>query len=214
MIKATRILLAEDHAIVIEGLRRVLEPLFEIVGEVEDGRALVAAAGALHPDIIIADISMPLLNGIEAARQIRKIDRKVKIIFLTMHPEVNYAAEALGAGGSAYVLKSSAGVRILDAIREVLAGRLYVTPSIDREMLDAKMKQANQGDGLPFKLTARQREVLHLIVEGRATKDIAAILHVSPRTVEFHKYCVMEALGVRTTTELINYVVRRGIIAT
>jgi DNA-binding NarL/FixJ family response regulator len=120
--------LADEHAIVLEGLRRVLEPDFEIVGEVADGRALVTAAGLLRPDIIVIDISMPLLNGIEAARQIRKINRKVKIIFLTMHPDVIYAAEALGEGESAYVLKSSAGAELLEAIREALSGVIYVTP--------------------------------------------------------------------------------------
>jgi DNA-binding NarL/FixJ family response regulator len=211
--KKTRILLAEDHAIVIEGLCRVLQPEFEIAGEVADGRALVAAVEKLQPDVIIADISMPLLNGIEAARQIRKIDPKVKIIFLTMHPDVTYAAEALNAGGSGYVLKTSAGGRILDAVREVLSGRIYVTPSIDRNLLKARMERAGRQDSVQFDLTARQREVLQLIAEGRSSKEIAEILHVSPRTVEFHKYRMMEALGVKSTAELVQYAVKHGIVA-
>jgi DNA-binding NarL/FixJ family response regulator len=211
--KKTRILLAEDHAIVIEGLRRVLLPEFEIVGEVADGRALVAAVEKLQPDVIIADISMPMLNGIEAARQIRKIDPKVKIIFLTMHPDVAYAAEALNAGGSGYVLKSSAGGRIVDAVREVLSGRTYVAPSIDRTLLKARMERAGRHDSVQFDLTARQREVLQLIAEGRSSKEIAEILHVSPRTVEFHKYRMMEALGVKSTAELVQYAVKHGIVS-
>ncbi|HEY3835787.1 MAG TPA: response regulator transcription factor [Bryobacteraceae bacterium] len=206
-------LLAEDHAIVIEGLRQVLQPECEIVGEVADGRALVAAVEKLRPDVIIADISMPLLNGIEAARQIRKIDSKVKIIFLTMHPDVTYAAEALLAGGSGYVLKSAAGRRILEALRQVMNGQIYVTPSIDREVLEAQMERVNRRDSTQFELTPRQREVLQLIVEGRSSKEVAEILHVSPRTVEFHKYRMMEALGLRSTAELVQYAVKHGIIS-
>ena len=211
--KTTRVLLAEDHAIVIEGLRRVLQSGFEIVGEVADGRALVAAVEKLRPDVIIADISMPLLNGIEAARQIRKIDPKAKIIFLTMHPDVTYAAEALLAGGSGYVLKSAAGSRILEAIREVMSGRTYITPSIDREVLEAQMERVNRRNHVHFELTTRQREVLQLVAEGRSSKEVADILHVSPRTVEFHKYRMMEALGLRTTAELVQYAVKHGIIS-
>jgi DNA-binding NarL/FixJ family response regulator len=207
------VLLAEDHAIVIEGLRQVLQPECEIVGEVADGRALVAAVEKLRPDVIIADISMPLLNGIEAARQIRKIDSKVKIIFLTMHPDVTYAAEALLAGGSGYVLKSAAGRRILEALRQVMNGQIYVTPSIDREVLEAQMERVNRRDSTQFELTPRQREVLQLIVEGRSSKEVAEILHVSPRTVEFHKYRMMEALGLRSTAELVQYAVKHGIIS-
>ena len=211
--KRIRILLADDHAIVIEGLRRVLEPVYEIVGEAPDGRALVTAAAALCPDIIIADISMPLLNGIEAARQIRKVNRGVKIIFLTMHPDVTYAAEALCAGGSAYVLKSSAGGEILEAIPEALHGRLYVSPSIDREVVHAQMARKDRQAHREFDLTARQREVLQLIAEGRSIKEIAEILNVSPRTIEFHKYRIMNALALGTTAELIQYAMKRGIVA-
>jgi len=209
--KSPRVLLADDHAIVIEGLRRVLEPDFEIVGEAADGHALVAAAERLRPDIIVADISMPLLNGIEATRQIRKFSRKVRIIFLTMHPDVTYASEALSAGGSGYVLKSSAGAEILEAILEALSGRIYVTPSIDRAVVQAQMERAGRRDNLQSELTPRQREVLQLIAEGRSSKQMAEILHVSPRTVEFHKYRIMKALALRTTAELVHYAIKRGI---
>jgi DNA-binding NarL/FixJ family response regulator len=210
--KPARMLLADDHAIVREGLRRVLEPSFEIVGEVADGQALVAAVERLRPGIIVADISMPLLNGIEAARRIRKFDRKVKIIFLSMHPEVTYAAEALRAGGSAYVLKSCAGAEIREAIREALSGRIYVTPSIDWEAVRALMERASRRSDPPSELTARQREVLQLIAEGRSSKEMAVILHVSRRTIEFHKYSIMRALAVRTTAELVRYAINRGIV--
>jgi DNA-binding NarL/FixJ family response regulator len=204
-----RLLLADDHAIVLEGLRRVLGPDFEIVGEVADGRALVAAAATLLPDIIVTDISMPLLNGIEAIRQIRNVNRKVIIVFLTMHPDVTYAAEALGAGGSAYVLKTSAGAELLEAIREALSGGTYVTPSIDREVVRAQMERAGRDD-VQEDLTPRQREVLQLLAEGKSLKDVAAILKISTKTVEFHKYRVMSKLGLRTNAELTKYAVKLG----
>ena len=213
MKRRRRVLLADDHAIVLEGLRRVLEPDFEIVGEVADGRALVDAAATLRPDIIVTDISMPLLNGIEATRQIRKLNRRVKIVFLTMHADVTYAAEALGAGGSAYVLKSSAGARLLDAIGEALGGRIYVTPSIDREVLRVQMEQAGRRDDLQTQLTPRQREVLQLLAEGKSLKEVAAILKISIKTAEFHKYRIMKQLGVRTNAEMTKYAVKLGLSA-
>lgn len=206
----SRVVLADDHAIVREGLRRILEPSFEIVGEVPDGRALVAAVEMLRPDIVIADVSMPLLNGIDSARQIRKITRKVRIIFLTMHPEVAYAAAALGAGGSAYVLKSSMGAEILEAIREALNGRIYVTGSIDREEVRAQMERAERRDGVPYEPTQRQREVLQLLSEGKSLKEVAAILNVSSKSVEFHKYKIMKQLGLRSNAELTKYAVKLG----
>jgi DNA-binding NarL/FixJ family response regulator len=205
-----RVLLADDHAIVLEGLRRVLEPDFEIVGEVADGRALVAAAATLRPDIVVTDISMPLLNGIEAIRQIRKVNRKVIVVFLTMHPDVTYAAEALGAGGSAYVLKTSAGAELLEAIREALGGGIYVTPSIDGEVVRAQMERAGRDD-VPADLTPRQREVLQLLAEGKSLKEVAAILNISTKTVEFHKYRIMNKLGIRTNAEMTKYAVKLGV---
>jgi DNA-binding NarL/FixJ family response regulator len=204
------VLLADDHAIVLQGLRRVLEPEFEIVGEVADGRALVAAAERLRPDIIVTDISMPLLNGIEATRQIRKDNRKVKIVFLTMHPDVTYAAEALGAGGSAYVLKSSAGAELLEAIREALSGGIYVTPSIDREVVRVQMERAGRDD-VQTDLTPRQREVLQLLAEGKSLKEVAAILNISIKTAEFHKYRIMSKFGIRTNAEMTKYAVKLGV---
>ena len=209
--KALRVLLADDHAIVLEGLRRILEPEFEIVGEVADGRALVAVALMHRPEIIITAISLPLLNGIEAAREIRKINRKVKIIFLTMHADASYAVEALDAGGSAYVLKSGAVTEILLAIREVLNGRVYVSPSINKEVLRVQMERTGRREEAPVGLTPRQREVLRLLAEGKSLKEVAAALKISVKTVEFHKYRIMNQLGIRTNAEMTKYAVKVGV---
>ncbi len=209
--KRTRILLGEDHTIVREGVRLMLERDFDIVGSVEDGRALVAAAIKVHPDVIISDITMPLLNGIEALRQVRKAGVTAKVIFLTMHPDPDYATEAFRAGASGYVLKSSAGAELLTAIQEAIKGRVYVTPLVTRDVLQTLMQAPAQEEAKPVELTARQREILQLVAEGHSAKEIAGILNISPRTVEFHKYRLMELLGVHTTAELTQYAVKRGI---
>ncbi len=210
--KRTRVLLADDHAVVIEGLRRILNRRkFEIVGVVADGRALVQSAAELKPDIVITDVAMPLLNGIEAARQIHEQNPDTRIIFLTMHPEVIYARQAIRAGACAYVLKSSAGNELLTAINEALGGRGYVTKSIARavnDSLEGRHNDTSPVDGL----TRRQREVLRLLAEGKQAKEIAATLKLSPKTVEFHKYRLMEALGVGTMAELVRYAVKIGIV--
>ncbi len=211
--KRTRVLLGDDHTIVLEGLRRLLDPQFEIVGTVGDGRALVAAARELRPDVIVADISMPLLNGIEAARQLQKTETRAKIIFLTMHPDATYAAEAFRAGASAYVLKSSAASELVTAIQEALKGRVYVTPLVAKEVLHTLMEGSPENEKPAHQLTSRQREVLQLVAEGRSTKEIAGILQVSPRTIEFHKYRIMEELGLRTTAELTQYAIKHGIVS-
>ena len=203
-----RVLLADDHKIVSEGLRSLLEPDYELVGTVEDGRALVAAAEKLSPDVIVADISMPLLNGIEAARQLKKANSRAKIVFLTMHPDVTYATRAFEAGASGYVLKHSAASELLTAIREALKGRLYVTPMIAKDVLQFFMDRPQEPRKDDIELTPRQREVLQLVVEGRSAKEIASILHISTRTVEFHKYRMMEELGLRTNAELIQYAIK------
>jgi DNA-binding NarL/FixJ family response regulator len=208
-----RVLLADDHDIVIEGLRRVLNhPDVEIAGAVHDGHALLRATRDLHPDFIVTDVTMPLLNGIDAVRQIRKSNRDVKIIFLTMHPDVSFATEALAAGGCGYVLKNSAGDELLVAIREAAAGRTYVTKSIAEAVKLGLSARSNKWRSPLDKLTSRQREVLQLIAEGLPQKDIASRLHVSPRTVEFHKYRIMDELGLRTTAELGRYAARHGIV--
>jgi DNA-binding NarL/FixJ family response regulator len=211
--KRARILLADDHRILAEGLRRILEPEFELVGIVEDGRALLIAAEKLLPDVIIADISMPLLNGIEAVRQIKKLHREIKIVFLTMHPDVTYAAGAFEAGASGYVLKHSAPSELIAAIASVLAGQQYLTPLIAGELMEFYRGGGHSKRDTLDRLSPRQREVLNLLVEGRSAKEIAAILEISARTVEFHKYKIMEEVGVKTAAELIRFAVTHGITA-
>jgi DNA-binding NarL/FixJ family response regulator len=211
--KRTTVLLADDHAIVVEGLRRVLEVHFNVVGVVGDGLALVKAAEELRPDLIVVDVSMPLLNGIEATRQIRATNQQTKIVFLSMHPDLVYVSEALQAGASAYVLKSSAGIEIVAAIRVALQGERFVTPSIDRATLEAQIiRDQRSPDGLHC-LSARRREVLQLVAEGRSNKEIAEILQISPRTVEFHRYRAMESLGLHTIAELVQYAIKHRVVS-
>jgi len=208
-----KLLLADDHNIVIEGLRRILDhPDFEIAGVVNNGRSLLRAAKEIQPDIIIADITMPLLNGIDAARQIRKSNPDVKIIFLTMHPDVTFATEALAAGGSGYVLKNSAADELVTAIREAIQGRTYITKSIAEAVKHGLSSRSNTWRSPLDKLTCRQREVLQLLAEGLQVKEIAVKLNLSPRTVEFHKYRIMEELGLRTAAEIARYAARHGIV--
>lgn len=210
--KRPRILLADDHRIVAEGLRGLLEPEFELIGIVEDGRALLAAAEKLRPDVIVADISMPLLNGIDSVRQIKKTHEDIKVVFLTMHPDVTYAASAFEAGASGYVLKHSAPAELITAIRSALSGKTYVTPLLAGELMQFyKEKPENRDENT--RLTPRQREVLQLLAEGRSAKEIATILNISPRTVEFHKYQIMDGLGLKTFADLLQYAIRHGIVA-
>ncbi len=209
--KRARVLLADDHKIIMEGLRSLLEPEFELAGTVEDGRALVAAAQELNPDVVVADISMPLLNGIEAVRQLKKAGSRAKVIFLTMHPDATYAARAFEAGASGFVLKHSASSELLTAIREALKGRTYVTPMIAKDLMQAYKGGPPRRRKPGPKLTARQREVLQLVAEGFSAKEIASMLNISARTVEFHKYRIMEDLNLRTIAELIQYAVKHGI---
>jgi len=208
--KRPRVLLADDHRIVAEGLRGLLEPEFELIGIVEDGRALLTAAEKLRPDVIVADISMPLLNGIEAVRQIKRTNEDIKIVFLTMHPDVTYAASAFEAGASGYVLKHSAPSELVTAIQRAMRGKTYVTPLLEGELKYFYKERTGKQDEVT-RLTPRQREVLQLLAEGNSAKEIASILDISPRTVEFHKYRMMEALGLKSAAELIGYAVKRGI---
>ena len=208
--KRTRLLLADDHKIILDGLRSLLESEFEIVGTAGDGRALVAAMEQLRPDVIVVDISMPLLNGIEAVRQIKKLDKQVKVIFLTMHPDVTYAIRAFEAGASGYVLKHSASSELLTAIHEAIKGRTYVTPMIAGELLQAyKGETYGQAEEMQ-QLTQRQREILQLLVEGNSAKEIANLLNISPRTVEFHKYNMMSKLNLKSLSALIQYGIKHG----
>lgn len=208
-----RILIADDHTVVAEGLRRMLDrPEFEVIGVVADGQAMVREASRLRPDLIITDVAMPVMNGIDAARKILEQGWKPKIIFLTMYSEIAYARAALSAGALGYVLKSAAGHELFAAIREASAGRIYISKTIagEVEQLGQRRLVTRQGvDGL----TQRQLEVLQLLAEGRQAKEIAAVLNLSPRTVEFHKYRIMKALGARTVADLARYAVKQGLVA-
>lgn len=209
-----RILLADDHALVLEGFRRILEGQYDLVGTVQDGHAILEAARRLQPDIVILDVSMPLLNGIDAAVQVKKLCPKTKIIFVTMHADTEYVRSAFEAGASAYVLKRSAVDELEQAIRAVLAGHSYITPLITKDLLNVFLTQTQGKSGVTSGLTLRQREVLQLLTEGRTAKDIANLLKVSPRTVEFHKGQIMEQLNLQTTADLIKYAITHGIVTT
>ncbi len=209
--KRPRVLLADDHKIVTEGLKGLLEPEFELVGIVEDGRALLAAAEKLRPDVVVADISMPLLNGIDSVRQIKKAHGEIKVVFLTMHPDVTYAVSAFEAGASGYVLKHSAPTELVTAIRSALNGKTYVTPLLADEFKQLTSEKTDQRDELTM-LTPRQREILQLLAEGHSAKKIATVLNISSRTVEFHKYRIMKDLGIKSAAELVHYAVRHGIV--
>ncbi len=211
--KKPRVLLADDHRIVLEGLRSLLQSEFEIVGEVEDGRTLVTETERLRPELVVADISMPNLNGIDAARQIKKIDEHIRIVFLTMHADVTYAAGAFEAGASGFVLKHSAPQELILAMREAMQGKTYVTPMVAGDLISAFQNGAPLKGEFKADLSPRQREVLQLIAEGKSIKEVAATLRISTRTVEFHKYRIMEQLNIKTSAELVQYAVKHGVIS-
>ncbi len=207
-----RVLLADDHRIVAEGLKQLLVIEFDLIGLVEDGRALVEAARALKPDVIVADITMPHLNGMEAFEEIKKFDPNVRVIFLTMHRDVAYARRALEAGAAGFVLKHSAPEELVLAVRAAAQGSTFVTPSLVGEVLQA-LKQSPQEVRDPVAtLTLRQREILRLVVDGLTAKEIGSKLHISPRTVEDHKYRMVESLGLKSNAELIHFAIKHGIV--
>ncbi|MEX5219275.1 MAG: response regulator [Nitrospiraceae bacterium] len=211
--KKPKVLLADDHSLVLEGFRRILEDECDIVGTVEDGRALLDAAARLKPHVVLLDISMPLLNGIDATRQLKKTLPDVKIIFVTMHADPAYLNEAFKAGGSGYLLKRSAGSELIQAIRSVLGGNYFVTPLLTKGLVNTAIGDAPIPATRRNVLTPRQREVLQLVAEGKAVKEIAQLLNISPKTVEFHKAQIMEQLDLRTTAELTKYAMAHGLTA-
>ncbi len=208
MIRRARILLADDHVLIVAGVRTLLEAHYDLVGQVGDGRSLVEAAVRLRPDLIILDVTMPMLNGIDAAQQIKKAWPQAKLLFLSMHASTAYLQEAFNAGGSGYVLKSSAAEELRTAIQKVLSGQTYVAPSLEQGITQGVLRQG----GLSAQLTERQREVLQLIAEGRGNKEIATILGVSVKTVEFHRGRLMERLGVHGVAELVRCAVQAGLV--
>ena len=211
--KKPRLLLADDHTLVLEGLKKILEDDFEPVGTAEDGRELLRLADELKPDVVVLDISMPLLNGIDACKQLIKGTPQAKVIFVTMHADADYVAEAFRAGESGYQLKQSAASELVNAIHEVLKGRCYVTPLVTREALSPLLGSGQDNRKLSSMLTSRQREVLQLVAEGRSVKEIATLLQISAKTVEFHKCALMERLDIHTTAELTRYAIEHGLIA-
>jgi DNA-binding NarL/FixJ family response regulator len=206
------VLLCDDHLLVAEALRSLLTPEFDLVGVVEDGRALVEAAGRLRPDVIVADVTMPQLNGIDALIQLRQRGESVPVVFLTMHRDVTFARRALEAGASGFVLKHSAPAELVSAIRAALEGRTYLTPQLAGEVLASIKQEPQEASDPTVSLTPRQREVLQLLAEGRSAKEIASSLSISARTVEFHKYQMMETLGLHTNAELIHFAIRHGLV--
>ena len=203
-----RVLLADDHRIVAEGLKSLLAEEFELAGMVEDGRALVKAARELRPDVIVADISMPHLNGIEALALLKQDNPTVRVVFLTMHRDTAYARRALAVGAAGFVLKHSAPAELVLALRAALQGRTFITPDLAAELV----RTAGQAADPVAAITPRQREILELLAEGKSAKEIASALGLSARTVEDHKYRLMESLGIDNSAELIRFAIRHGLV--
>ena len=204
-----RILIADDHALLLDAIKALLAPEFNVVGMVTDGRMLLEEFERLHPDVVVLDVAMPLLNGLDAGRQLKARRRSVKLVYLTMNPDPDLAGEALRLGASGYVLKTSAAHELKQAIQESLRGRSYITPLITEAVVGSLIEpRASRPE-----LTIRQREVLQLLAEGKSMKEVAAILDVTPRTVAFHKYRMMEQLRLKTSAELVTFAVRQGVVA-
>lgn len=206
-----RILLADDHAIVLEGLQRLLADEFELVGVAHNGMEMVDRCLALSPDLVVADVSMPLMTGIDALKKLRRQGSQVRAVFLSMHPDVTAATRALEAGAMGYVLKHSASDELVTAIREALVGRTFVSPSLRTPAVEERLVAAGGGPARGIELTPRQQEVLQLLAAGKSAKEIGALLGISPRTAETHKYKMMDDLGLATTAELIQYAIRHGL---
>ena len=206
-----RVLIADDHTLVVEAFETLLAPACDVVGSVADGRALLAAVREHHPDIVVVDIGMPLLNGLDAARQVRQIDPSIKLVFVTMNEDPDLAAEAFRVGASAYVLKRSAGSELLAAIREVMNRRSYLTPLVTDGVVHALLHAPEAGKPA-HELTTRQREVLQLLAEGKSMKEAASILSVAARTVAFHKYRMMAQLQIKTSAELIRFAMAQHLV--
>lgn len=206
-----RILIADDHNLVVEGFQRILEPHFEVIGAVGDGHTLLTTAPNLKPDVILIDIGMPLLNGLEAGRQLKSRLPGTKFIVITMNEDPEVAAEAMRSWASGYILKKCAGTELIRAIREVLRGSTYVTPKVAQQLLDRFVRDPRPE--YAAKLTSRQREVLQLLAEGKSMKEAADILHITPRTIAFHKYRIMEEFGLKTNSDLLVFAIREHLIS-
>jgi DNA-binding NarL/FixJ family response regulator len=213
MTNRSRILIADDHNLVAELCKRLLETEFDVVGIVSDGRALVQAAIALKPDVIVVDVAMPVLNGLDAGRQVKKMLPAIKLVYLTMNSDMEVAAKAFEYGASGYLLKTCAAAEMVVAVRDVLRGKSYVSQGLSQDEIDCLRWQHKQLVNEEVRLTVRQREVLQLLAEGKVMKEVGAILSMSTRTVAYHKYRMMEALGAKSSSELVKYAVRNHMVA-
>lgn len=209
----SRILIADDHNLVAELCRKLLETEFDVVGIVGEGRALIRAATSLKPDVIVADIAMPVLNGIDAGRQIKEMFPAMKLVYLTMNTDPEVAAEAFRRGASGYLLKNCAASELVIAVRDVLRGKSYLSHSLSRDNINFLRRQQDALVDEAQRLTERQREVLQLLAEGKVMKEVGSILNMTTRTVAFHKYRIMEVLGAKSNAELVRYAVRNHMIA-
>lgn len=210
--KRPTVLIADDHKLFVEGIRKILEPEFQVIGAVDDGRRLVDVAGAQCPDTILVDISMPMLNGIDAVRRLREAGCPSKLVILTMHADLEFVSESFDAGADGYLLKHCDPEEVVAALREVLMGRRYVVNQLADAMLESHHGRAKE-PAPKVKLTPREREVLQLLAEGNSVKEAAAALDISPRTIEFHRYNVTDKLGLKTVAELARYAAKHGIVA-
>lgn len=210
--RRTSILLADDHTMFCAAVQKLLEPEYEVIGCVGDGRSLVKTALDLKPDLVLVDVGMPLLNGLDAGRELKKLLPKTKIIFLTMNPDPIVANEALRLGASGYLLKNSEAEELLQAVHNAVRGITYVTPQI-RHAMEEMFIRDPRSLSQPKELSERQREVLQLLAEGRSMKEIAYTLNISHRTVRYHKYRIMEDLGIKTNSELVQYAIKHAIIS-
>jgi DNA-binding NarL/FixJ family response regulator len=213
MYHRSRILIADDHTLVAELCKRLLETEFDVVGVVSDGRALVRAARELKPDVIVVDVAMPILNGLDAGRQVKEMLPAVNVVYLTMNPDVEVAAEAFRRGASGYLLKTCAAAEMVVAVRDVLRGKSYISPALSRDTINFLRRQNKELIREDERLTERQREVLQLLAEGKVMKEVGEILHMTTRTVAYHKYRMMEVLGAKSNAELVKYAVKNHIVA-
>ena len=206
-----RIILADDHTMVLEGFRKLLEPEVDVVGTASDGESLLKAASRMKPDVIILDIGMPLLSGMNAGRELKKSMPRTKLVVLTMNEDPDVAREALRQWASAYLLKKSAGSELIKAVREVLKNKSYVTPRIAQKLMDEFVRDPRPEH--PKQLTPRQKEVLHLLAEGRTMRETAEVLHLTPRTVAFHEYRIMDEFGLKSTSDLVRFAIRERLVS-
>ena len=206
----TRILIADDHVIVAEAFKSLLEPEYQVVGVVTDGKSLIRVALETKPDIVLLDLGMPLLNGLDAGQELKKLLPRIKLIILTMNEDPEVASKALQHWASSYLLKKSASIELVQAISEVLRGRSYVTPTMAQKLMDEFIRDPHPNR--PKELTQRQRQVLQLLAEGNSMKEAAAVLNIAVRTIAFHKYRIMEEFGLRTNADLVRFAIREHLI--